>query len=53
MNLIESKQVHMDYFEAGTDCAITASYQATVEGFYERGLSEVKACRLRAVAGQA
>ena len=40
------KQVHMDYFEAGADCAITASYQATVEGFSERGLSEVEALEL-------
>ncbi|HEX6035646.1 MAG TPA: homocysteine S-methyltransferase family protein, partial [Anaerolineales bacterium] len=23
------KQVHFDYFKAGADCAITASYQAT------------------------
>jgi homocysteine S-methyltransferase len=34
------KQVHFDYFKAGADCAITASYQATVEGFAKRGLSE-------------
>lgn len=33
------KQVHRRYFEAGADCAITASYQATVNGFMERGLS--------------
>ena len=34
------KQVHADYFKAGADCAITASYQATVEGFKKRGLNE-------------
>jgi homocysteine S-methyltransferase len=34
------KQVHFDYFRAGADCAITASYQATVEGFKRRGLTE-------------
>ena len=34
------KQVHSDYFKAGADCAITASYQATIEGFAKRGLSE-------------
>ena len=34
------KQVHFDYFKAGADCAITASYQATIEGFAKRGLSE-------------
>ena len=31
-------QVHLDYFYAGADLAITASYQATVEGFARRGL---------------
>jgi homocysteine S-methyltransferase len=34
------KQVHLDYFKAGADCAITASYQATIEGFAKRGLNE-------------
>src|SRR5215208_6998140 len=34
------KQVHLDYFKAGADCAITASYQATIEGFSRRGLNE-------------
>ncbi|WKZ46302.1 MAG: homocysteine S-methyltransferase family protein [Anaerolineales bacterium] len=33
------KQLHYDYFKAGADCAITASYQATVEGFMKRGLN--------------
>jgi homocysteine S-methyltransferase len=32
------KQLHYDYFKAGADCAITASYQATIEGFMKRGL---------------
>jgi homocysteine S-methyltransferase len=40
------KQVHLDYFEAGADCAITASYQATVEGFAKRGLNEKEATDL-------
>ncbi|TPE66863.1 homocysteine S-methyltransferase [Halalkalibacterium halodurans] len=40
------KKVHLDYFEAGADCAITASYQATVEGYRERGLSEDEAIGL-------
>lgn len=39
------KQVHTDYFTAGVDCAITSSYQATVEGFARRGLSEAEALR--------
>lgn len=32
-------QVHLDYFRAGADCATTASYQATFEGFEKRGLT--------------
>ena len=32
-------QVHLDYFNAGADFAITASYQATIEGFSRRGLN--------------
>lgn len=40
------KQVHADYFAAGADCAITASYQATFEGFARRGLSESQARQL-------
>lgn len=33
------RQVHYDYFVAGADVAITASYQASFEGFAQRGLS--------------
>jgi homocysteine S-methyltransferase len=40
------KQVHLDYFQAGADCAITASYQATIEGFTKRGLDEGEAIAL-------
>src|SRR5512147_2496307 len=40
------KPVHYDYFKAGADCAITASYQATIAGFAERGLSEAEAIAL-------
>ena len=32
------RQVHLDYFEAGAQCAITASYQATPLGFAARGI---------------
>ncbi len=39
-------QVHLDYFNAGADFAITASYQATVEGFAKRGLDENEALAL-------
>ena len=37
------KQVHYDYFKAGADCAITASYQATIEGLMGRGLNATQA----------
>jgi len=40
------KQLHYDYFQAGADCAITASYQATVEGFMKRGLNQTEAVAL-------
>lgn len=40
------QQLHYDYFKAGADCAITASYQATVAGFMKRGLNENEAIAL-------
>ena len=40
------QQLHYDYFLAGADCAITASYQATIAGFVKRGLSEKEAIAL-------
>jgi len=40
------KQVHLDYFNSGADCAITASYQASIEGFAKRGLNEKEAVAL-------
>jgi len=40
------KQVHLDYFHAGADCVITASYQATIEGFARRGINESEAVAL-------
>ncbi|MCC6259784.1 MAG: homocysteine S-methyltransferase, partial [Anaerolineales bacterium] len=40
------QQVHLDYFKAGADVAITASYQATVEGFAKRGLNKNQALEL-------
>ncbi|WP_024554693.1 homocysteine S-methyltransferase [Franconibacter helveticus 513] len=39
-------QVHLDYFRAGAQCAITASYQATPAGFAARGLDEAQSCEL-------
>ena len=40
------RAVHLDYFNAGADIAITASYQATVDGFAKRGLSREQALSL-------
>jgi len=40
------QQLHYDYFKAGADCVITASYQATVAGFMKRGLNENEAIAL-------
>lgn len=42
--LIEA--VHFDYFNAGADIAITASYQATFEGFARRGLDHAQTVAL-------
>ena len=36
-------EVHTDYLKAGADCVITASYQASYEGFMKRGLNEQQA----------
>lgn len=48
--LIENPQliedVHLDYFRAGAEIAITASYQATPAGFAARGLSHSESCAL-------
>lgn len=40
------QQLHYDYFKAGADCAITASYQATIAGFMKQGLNESEAINL-------
>jgi len=40
------KQLHYDYFKAGADCVITASYQATIEGLMKRGLNKEQAVDL-------
>jgi homocysteine S-methyltransferase len=44
------RAVHMDYFRAGADCAITASYQASLPGLERRGLNEAEALDLIASA---
>ncbi len=40
------RQVHLDYYWAGADCAITASYQATIAGFMRQGMSATAAANL-------
>jgi homocysteine S-methyltransferase len=40
------RQLHYDYFVAGADVAITASYQASFDGFMQRGLSRNEAADL-------
>ena len=46
------REVHADYFAAGADCAITASYQATFQGFARRGLSSDGAADLMRLSVQ-
>ncbi|MEO7967028.1 MAG: homocysteine S-methyltransferase, partial [Gemmatimonadaceae bacterium] len=40
------RRVHADYFDAGADCATTASYQATFTGFARLGLTSEEAAAL-------
>nr|TKR83699.1 homocysteine S-methyltransferase 3 [Populus alba] len=37
------RKVHLDYLHAGANIIITASYQATIQGFVAKGLSEEEA----------
>ncbi|MGW5331378.1 homocysteine S-methyltransferase [Streptomyces bauhiniae] len=39
-------EAHLAYYRAGADVAITASYQATFEGFARRGIGRPEAARL-------
>ncbi|EGX55838.1 homocysteine methyltransferase [Streptomyces zinciresistens K42] len=43
-------RAHLAYFEAGADVAITASYQATFEGFARRGIGRERAAELLALS---
>ncbi|WP_395575034.1 homocysteine S-methyltransferase [Streptomyces sp. BK79] len=43
-------EAHLAYFEAGADVAITASYQATFEGFARRGAGRRRAAELMALS---
>src|ERR687893_2615386 len=45
--------VHRAYFEAGADVAITASYQASYEGFAQLGVSREETARLLRLGGGA
>ena len=40
------RAVHLDYLRAGADVLITASYQASIEGFRRRGLNEAQVATL-------
>jgi homocysteine S-methyltransferase len=40
------RRVHSDYLDAGADCIVSASYQATPRGFMRRGLSQEEAADL-------
>lgn len=44
------KRVHRDYFRAGAAVAITASYQATPQGFARRGIGKEEALELVALS---
>ena len=46
------RQVHFDYFAAGADVAITATYQATFEGFRRWGVDGEGASRLMRLSVQ-
>ncbi|MGW2209842.1 homocysteine S-methyltransferase [Streptomyces sp. NPDC001781] len=41
-------EAHLAYYRAGADVAITASYQATFEGFRRRGTGRAEAARMMA-----
>ena len=40
------RKLHLDYFEAGADIAISATYQASFQGFARRGLSRAQSAAL-------
>ncbi|WP_210584461.1 homocysteine S-methyltransferase [Streptomyces sp. GESEQ-35] len=43
-------EAHLAYFEAGANVAITSSYQATFEGFDQRGIGRERAAELLALS---
>ncbi|QKF83377.1 homocysteine S-methyltransferase [Halarcobacter ebronensis] len=40
------EEIHLQYLEAGADCIITSSYQASIEGFLQKGFTKEKAKEL-------
>lgn len=40
------KKLHRDYFQAGSDFGVTVSYQATIEGYINKGLNREQAIDL-------
>lgn len=40
------RKVHTAYLEAGADCITTSSYQASLQGFFARGLDEAEGRKL-------
>ncbi len=44
------KQIHANYFKAGADCATTATYQATFEGFAKRGMTKTQSADMMQLA---
>jgi homocysteine S-methyltransferase len=44
------RRVHHDYYDAGADCCTSASYQATLAGFVQRGMTEDQAIALLRLA---
>ncbi len=44
------RTLHRDYLDAGADCIISASYQASLPGFQRRGLDSVRAVALLRLA---
>lgn len=40
------KQLHRDYFQAGADFGVTVSYQATIDGYLNKGLTRAEAVDL-------
>jgi homocysteine S-methyltransferase len=40
------REVHLDYLKAGADCIVSTTYQASLQGFAKRGMSQAEAADL-------